>query len=100
MQKSDGDVYCRVSLWIDQAFGVHRPGFVAALRLAIVAWIDHADGPALPIFDGRAAIRIEQIAFVEDRVGNLAHLIVLHAPASSVWVASRRVKASSQVGKL
>ena len=58
-----------------QTFCVHRPGLHTAVRFAILARIDRAEGPTRAIFERRLPIRIEKIAFVEDSVGDFLDLL-------------------------
>src|SRR5579864_1740449 len=82
----------------NQAFGLHLPGFYTAVRLAVLLRVHHAERPALPVFDGRLAVGIEQIALVQHGIGDFLHVLKAHEYTSSSLAWSRRAITSSHVG--
>ena len=57
---------------LDETFRLRHPGVGAPLRLAVRPRIQPSERPALPVLNG-GPVWIEEIALVEDRVGNLVH---------------------------
>src|SRR5579863_798527 len=100
MQKAHADIQGGIGFFLPlhQAFCLHRPGFYTAVRLAVLSWIDHADSPALPIFDRRVPVGIEQITLVENGVSNFFDLFHIHDCTSSLLSRKSFSTTFSQVG--
>ena len=65
-----------------QALGLHAPGSAPTVA-RVGARIQHAEVPALPVLHRRRAIRIENVALVQHRVGDFFHQFRVHREAVS-----------------
>ncbi len=89
----------------EQALRLHGPGVAGFLRFTIIARIQAAERPPLPVLD-RRPIGVEDVPLVEDRIDNLVHQRLVHeteslrnlapAPANVVHRPERR-RASAPV---
>src|SRR5262249_6604856 len=78
---------------LHEAGGLHPPGLAPA-RLGPGAGRGHAGPPARTSLSRRGAIRVEHVAFVQDRVGDLPGTLEAHAACSPASARSASMTSS------
>ena len=94
VQEADGHLDGRRVGMLEQALRPHRPGVVFA-PVAVRLGIDAAEGPPALVLERRAPVRPEQVALVEDGVGDRPHGV--HGTSSAAGRSESTV--SSQVAR-